>query len=107
MTKKRQLSQELERIVSVLKAGYHPEKIVIYGSLAGGEVNRWSDLDLMVIKKASKRFYDRIGEVLQLIKPRRPVDVLVYTPKEYQQMKRDSWFVNEEIVKKGRIVYAV
>jgi len=107
MTNKRQLSQELKRIVSVLKTGYRPEKIVLYGSLAGGKVNRWSDLDLMIIKNTKKRFYDRIGEVLQLTKPRQPLDVLVYTPEEYQQMKQDSWFVGEEIAKKGKTIYAI
>jgi len=107
MTKKGQLSQELKRIVSVLKTGYRPEKIVLYGSLAGGKVNRWSDLDLMIIKNTKKRFYDRIGEVLQLTKPRQPLDVLVYTPEEYQQMKQDSWFVGEEIAKKGKTIYAI
>jgi len=107
MSKKRQLSQELKRIVSVLKANYRPEKIVLYGSLAGGKVNRWSDLDLMVVKKTKKRFYDRIGEVLKLVRPHQPLDVLVYTPEEYRQMKQDSWFVGEEIAKKGRTVYAV
>ena len=107
MTKKRQLSQELKRIVAALKANYRPEKIVLYGSLAGGKVNRWSDLDLMIVKKTSKRFYDRIGEVLQLTKPRQPLDVLVYTPEEYQQMKQDSWFVGEEIAKKGKTIYAI
>ena len=105
MSKKHQLSQELKRIVSVLKTGYQPEKIVLYGSLAGGKVNRWSDLDLMVVKKTKKRFYDRIGEVLMLTNPREPVDFLVYTPSELQDMESYSYFIRDEVVKKGKILY--
>jgi len=105
MSKKRQLSQELKRIVSVLKANYRPEKIVLYGSLAGGKVNRWSDLDLMVVKKTKKRFYDRIGEVLQITRPREAIDVLVYTPEELRDMMSYSYFVRDDVVKKGKVLY--
>jgi len=78
-----------------------------FGSVANGRIKQWSDLDIAVIKNTKKRFYDRIGEVLQLIRPHQPVDVLVYTPKEYEQMKQDSWFVDEEVAKKGKTIYAV
>lgn len=80
---------------------------MVYGSMAGGNISQWSDLDLMIVKKTKKRFYDRIGEVLKIADPREPIDVLVYTPEEYRQMSQDSWFVGEEINKKGKVLYAV
>lgn len=109
MTK--QLQQKLNSVVDRLKQAYHPEKIILFGSAASGKIGKWSDLDLAIIKKTDKRFYDRIGEVLNLLynddenSPDVGVDVLVYTPQEYIQMSRDNWFIGEEINKKGKIVY--
>ncbi len=72
---------------------------------ATGKVSRWSDLDLMVVKKTNKRFYDRIGEVLQITNPREAIDVLVYTPEELRDMMSYSYFVRDEVVKKGKVLY--
>ena len=71
---------------------------------ATGKVSRWSDLDLMVVKKTNKRFYDRIGEVLQITNPREAIDVLVYTPEELRDMMSYSYFVRDEVVKKGKVL---
>lgn len=107
MAKKHSLSlnKELKRITRVLKKKYKPEKIILFGSAAAGRVKRWSDLDIAVIKNTQKRFYDRIGEVLMLADPHEAVDFIVYTPQEFKDMQSYSWFVNEEIVKKGKVVY--
>lgn len=99
------LNLELKRITQVLKTKYKPEKIILFGSAASGQVKQWSDLDIAVIKNTQKRFYDRIGEVLKLANPSEAVDFIVYTPQEFRDMQSYSWFVNEEIVKKGKIVY--
>ena len=72
---------------------------------ATGKVSRWSDIDLMVVKKTNKRFYDRIGEVLQITNPREAIDVLVYTPEELRDMMSYSYFVRDEVVKKGKVLY--
>lgn len=102
-----QLQSELDRIINVLKSTYRPEKIILYGSAAAGQTSPDSDLDIVVIKKTPSRFYDRIGEVLRLTRPTQAVDFLVYTPEEYESLKNDSWFVGEEIAKKGKTIYAV
>lgn len=104
MTK--QIQEELERIISVLRDTYKPEQIILFGSSVNGTSRTDSDIDLVVIKKTSKRFYDRIGDVLRLVRPREALDVIVYTPEEYARLTQESWFVGEEITKKGRIVYS-
>lgn len=101
------LQQELQRIVGILQTQYHPTKIVLFGSTVTGKNDPGSDLDLVVIKKTDQRFYDRIGEVLRLVKPRESVDILVYTPEEYARLTKESWFVGEEIARKGKVMYAV
>jgi len=55
MVQKQVLNQELERIVEVLKNKYKPEKIIAYGSIATGKIHEWSDIDIAIIKKTSKK----------------------------------------------------
>jgi hypothetical protein len=43
--------------------------------------------------------------VLELLKPQVDVDVLVYTPREFEQLSQERAFVRQEIVTKGRVVY--
>lgn len=98
----------LQKIVKQIAKKYKPEKIILFGSATSGKRHKWSDADLAVIKKTNKRFYDRIGDVLKILRPvdyRIPVDVLVYTPEEFQKMTSENYFVKNEIVGKGRVVY--
>ena len=54
------LEETLDRILDALKTHYAPEQVIVFGSLASGHVTETSDLDLLIVKKTDKRFYDRI-----------------------------------------------
>ncbi len=49
--RKELLEQELDRYVQVLKAAENPDKVIVFGSLATGQVHEWSDIDLVVVKR--------------------------------------------------------
>ena len=102
-----QLKKVIDEIVSQLITRYKPEKIVLFGSAAEGITRSDSDIDIVVVKNTPQRFYDRLSTVRSLIHADTPLDILVYTPQEYETLARESWFVGEEIVKKGKTVYAV
>lgn len=102
----RKLYDELLRIVTKLVAEYQPEKIILFGSLAQGKVHKESDIDLVIIKKTKKRFWDRQKEVSQLFWSQAACDFLVYTPEEWEQASNDGRpFFTEEIQEKGKVVY--
>lgn len=106
LTRQTQLEHELHRITDLVVREYRPERIILFGSLAHGEVHRWSDIDLAIIKDTSHRFLDRIGEVLQLTHPQVGLNVVVYTPREVAHMEQaDHYFWVDEIVSKGRVLY--
>lgn len=108
MTTLERLDKRLDEVLGVLKAKYHPEKIILYGSLARGKVRRWSDIDLVVIKRTRERFLRRLVEADRIADPELHggLDILVYTPTEVKRMMADrpSYF-REEILKKGRVLY--
>ncbi len=99
------LQRELNRILDTLIRAYQPEKVIVFGSFAQDRVGVWSDLDLIVIKETPKRFLDRIGEVVELIDPNVGVDVLVYTPEEFERLCIERPFFREEIIAKGKVLY--
>ena len=99
------LEAELERYVQLLREQYAPQRILLFGSLISGEVKEWSDIDLVIIKETERKFLDRTREVLQLLRPQVGVDILVYTPDEFDQLVQQRAFVRDEIVGKGKVLY--
>lgn len=99
------MSNQVQQIIDELVRNYQPEKVILFGSRVVGKTHKWSDVDLVVIKKTHKRFYDRIGEASGSFDHILPVDVIVYTPEEFDKMSQESWFVKNEVVKKGKVVY--
>lgn len=62
--------EELSRIVEVIKEEYDPERIIVFGSMAGNNIHEWSDIDLLVVKRTSKRPLERVLELGRLVKPK-------------------------------------
>jgi hypothetical protein len=65
-----------------------------------------SDLDIVVIKRTKKLFFTRLRETALLIPPGlEGVDILVYTPEEFIEMKREGNAFAEMIMEEGIIIY--
>ncbi|MBI4211180.1 MAG: type II toxin-antitoxin system prevent-host-death family antitoxin [Deltaproteobacteria bacterium] len=102
----RKLYDELIRMVGKLIAEYQPEKIILFGSFAQGNVHENSDLDLVIIKKTKKRFWDRQKEAVSIMRPKIACDFFVYTPEEWNEAEvQERPFFTEEIKGKGKVVY--
>ncbi|HPP50456.1 MAG TPA: nucleotidyltransferase domain-containing protein [Spirochaetota bacterium] len=99
------LDAELKKIVEVLKQEYDPEKIILFGSLLDGNIHEYSDIDLLIIKKTSKRPIDRILEVAQIINPLLGVDLFVYTPEEFDTLVNEKYTFFTNILKNSKVLY--
>ena len=103
-----ELNKELSKIVDNIVQGYNPLEIILYGSLAdGNNIHEFSDIDLVVIKDTEKSFYERLEEIVDIAQPDLAADILVYTPEEKIQAMKDNLFFQEEIVKKGKVLFSV
>lgn len=104
----RQIGQLLREIVEKIKAEYQPEKIVLYGSYAYGRPDEESDIDLLIVKETEASPFDRRVAVRRIVDLRVPIAFapIVVTPQELSDRLEmgDSFF--EEIVQKGKILYA-
>jgi predicted nucleotidyltransferase len=99
------LRQELARFIDIVAQHMQPERIILFGSLAAGQVDEWSDLDLVVVAETTLPFYERMKHILRSVRPQAGMDVLVYTPTEWAEMTSQRRFVQEEILSKGQVVY--
>ncbi len=99
------LQAELGRMVDELKRDETVSKVIVFGSVATGEIHEWSDIDLVVVQETSLPFLERIRVLLQRLEPRVGVDLLVYTPEEFERLCRERSFFRDEILSKGKTLY--
>ena len=99
------LRTELNRVVSILKSDEKILKIILFGSLATGNIAGDSDIDLLIIKDTKERPVKRTEEIYQKISPNTSIDILVYNDNELNEMEKTSSFIRK-ILKEGSILYA-
>ena len=101
--------RDIERIVRRIAEGYRPIKVILFGSHAYGEPTEDSDIDLLIVKETPDRFIDRWVAVRELIadpKRRIPVEPIVVTPEELDRRLTEGDQFFQEIVARGKVVYA-
>lgn len=103
--RKKLLEQELTRYLRLLTEHGDPEKVILFGTLATGLINEWSDIDLVVVEQTELSFFQRLSRIRKLLQPRVGIDVMVYTPEEFNQLSAERPFFRDEIVAKGKVVY--
>lgn len=97
----RALADVIEQIIQELD----PERIIVFGSMARGDVHQDSDLDLLIVKETDRPFLQRIDDVLAVLQTDVPVEPLVYTPTELRRLREEGRDFIETILEEGRVVY--
>ncbi|MCD6500747.1 nucleotidyltransferase domain-containing protein [bacterium] len=99
--------KEIKKIVRQIARKYKPEKIILFGSFAWGNPTQDSDVDLFIVKNTKKAKGERLAKVEEILSDRKiPLDILVYTPNEVKERLSLGYFFIEDIVKKGKLIYA-
>lgn len=109
MSRKEKYLKELDKLKKVIVKNYKPEKIILFGSLAWGKFGPDSDADLFIIKNTKKRFGERMDEVEIMAgraRVRIPTDIIVLTPKEVSRRLYLEDFFVQDIITKGKVLYA-
>jgi predicted nucleotidyltransferase len=102
----KQVQAEINNIVAQVIKKYRPDKIILFGSLAQGQMNESSDIDLFIIKKKPpKNGIKRLHEIENLIKYKIAVDFIICSPEETKKyLKLGDPFIHS-IFKTGRVLY--
>lgn len=95
------LAEVIRRIVEVAD----PEKIILFGSAARGDMSRHSDLDLLIIKEGGDAL-DLMGRIyMRLHGVGTAVDALVVAPEDLERYKNSHALVFRPALQEGRVIY--
>jgi predicted nucleotidyltransferase len=83
-------------------------KAILFGSFARGSADRRSDVDVIFVQQTDDRFVERPHKALRMLYSRlrgRAIDVLIYTPEEFDDMVRDGNYFIKRVLQEGRTLY--
>lgn len=97
------LDEIVRRVVEVAQ----PDRIILFGSAARGEMGPDSDLDLLVVK-AGVPHRRRLGQAIhrKLFGIGVPVDIIVVTPEDIQAFQDKVGTIIGPALKEGKLLYA-
>lgn len=100
------IKSELNKILSLVALDSSVERVYLFGSgVDPVQLHDESDIDLCIVQQTNRRFYDRLAEWIDRIQPEVGLDLVVYTPEEFEEMTRSNHFVRSEITQKGKEIY--
>ncbi len=100
ITRSREIYNNLIRSINEIKTKLPITEAYLYGSLVNGELNEGSDIDLLIIGNFKEPFFERIFNILRLVDL--PIEPLVYTQEEFNEMKRSKNPFILEVLKQGK-----
>jgi len=80
-------------------------RAIVFGSVARGEADAGSDLDLVIIADTPRPFFERFRDFAGVwdVWPR--LDLLIYTPAEFEQMQTEGNPFIEQVLAEGRVIH--
>jgi len=95
--KKAQFLQQLREF----KARNNIAKLYLFGSMASGKIQKWSDVDLIVVAERfrGKGLLDRAPSLYMNWNLDYPVDFLCYAPEEFDRLRKQVTIVREAVEK--------
>jgi len=96
------LQEIIRRIVQVAA----PEKIILFGSAARGEMGPNSDVDVLVVKRGEFHQGRLTGEIyMNLMGVGRAVDVILVSPEEVERYRNSHALVIAPALREGKVIY--
>ena len=104
----------VQKYIDKIKEAYEPQQIWLWGSRAYGTPHEYSDIDLIVVSEsfANVRFIQRMPSFLRKLglvtdTSVEVLDVLCYTPEEFERKKSQISIVREVVNKGIRLLYLI
>jgi predicted nucleotidyltransferase len=99
---KKVLAEIVERVVEAA----HPDKIILFGSAARGQMGPNSDIDLLVIKSGKFNHWRVLTTIYRHLRgDLAAVDVVLATPEDVQRYGDSPYLVYYPALRDGKVVY--
>ena len=98
-------TSDVEEVVRRIVDAAQPEKIILFGSAARGEMGPHSDLDILVVKSGADHWglSSEIRRALRGVNA--AVDLVVATPEDLERYKDSQPLVYKPALREGRVVH--
>ena len=96
----------LDHVVERIAPLVHPQRIILFGSLARGDATASSDVDLLVLvntTESRRKIADRIDRALA--DRAFSLDVIVMTPEQFERQKHVVGTLARQAWREGRVLY--
>lgn len=95
----------IKRMCQKIVEGFHPEKIILFGSRAYGTPRADSDIDLLVMMNYEGSHLAQAARIRKHLGMLVSLDLLVRTPEEVQRRIEIEDDFMREIVERGKVMY--
>jgi predicted nucleotidyltransferase len=97
----------LDEIVRRVLAVARPDKIILFGSAATGQMTKDSDIDLLIVEPAPVNTRERSVEIRDAVgNIGYPVDIVVMGTERFERTRRLIGGIAYPANKYGRVIYA-
>lgn len=80
-------------------------RVVAFGSVARGETDEWSDLDLLIVADTPRPFLERFKDFAGIYDVWPRVDLLIYTPAELNRMIAEGNPFVQRVLSEGIVLH--
>ena len=97
---------DIARLARPVFEGHNIERAILFGAFATGRQNRKSDVDLILVQRTARRYFERFEGLLRDLYgaiPGREIDCFVYTPEELASISH-RFFIRRAL-DEGMVIY--
>ena len=102
------LSELAKEVTQRIVERIHPEKVILFGSVARGEANEYSDLDLFIVASTDEPFPTRMSPIHDILHEMHypcNVESIIYTPDEFRKAQDKGSLFVYEVLTTGKVLY--
>ena len=97
---------DINRYAADIARIFNPERVVLFGSYAGGHPTEDSDVDLLVIMEHDGRDIEQAYAIRCAVPRTFPLDMVVRTPSKIRQRLKNQDPFLTSILQEGKTLYA-
>lgn len=99
-------ADDVEKVRAYLVSKHHPDRIVLFGSVAKGRARSDSDLDICVVMDVEDKRAKSMEMQMDLVNLiERDVDIILLTPDQWKKYRMDPAKLTHQIEQTGVILY--
>lgn len=99
-------TETLEQITQRIVEGFHPQRLILFGSRARGDERRDSDVDLLIIAPSTEPRWRRAAPVYRALAGLGvPKDIVWWTPEEIAEWRGVKTHFITTVLREGIVLY--